>query len=384
MEIISKEEFTELANYQSERCISIYMPTHRSGVEVNEKQDAIVFKNALQKINTDLQKQGLDAPTIERILKPGFELYNNQIFWNSQLDGLAVFIADGYFKTIQLPFKVKDEQFLNHNFFLSPLIPAITSEEEFYLLVLSKHDAQFYEGNAFGMQRIMVEGLPNGMEDVVHFEEKEDMQLFRQGGKGGQGSANFHGHGEGQLDDKANIALYFQEVDKTLFSEVLHDKNKPLLLAGVEYLIPIYKGLSKYNFVMDDTITGSQEHENLNSLYEKAREKLIPYFQQRTKKALQNYYNQIATSLTSSIPEDVIPASFYAQISDLFVCKDEHIWGKFNETDNKLEIHPEKQDGDEDLIDRAAIKTYLNGGGVYILDKEKMPKEAIVAAFKRY
>lgn len=384
MEIISKEEFTELANYQSERCISIYLPTHRAGVEVNEKQDAIVFKNALQKINTDLQNQGLDAPTIERILKPGFELHNNQIFWNSQLDGLAVFMADGYFKTIQLPFKVKDEQFLNHNFFLSPLIPAITSDEEFYLLVLSKHDAQFYQGNAFGMQRIMVEGLPNGMEDVVHFEEKEDQQLFRQGSKGGTGSANFHGHGEGQLDDKANIALYFQEVDKTLFSEVLHDKNKPLLLAGVEYLIPIYKGLSKYNFVMDDAITGSQEHENLNSLYEKAREKLVPYFQQRTKKALQNYYNQIATSLTSSIPEDVIPASFYAQISDLFVCKDEHIWGKFNEAENKLEIHSQKQEGDEDLIDRAAIKTYLNGGGVYILDKEKMPKEAIIAAFKRY
>jgi len=169
-----------------------------------------------------------------------------------------------------------------------------------------------------------------------------------------------------------------------LFSEVLHDKNKPLLLAGVEYLIPIYKGISKYNFIVDDCICGNQEHENVNSLYAKAREKLVPYFQQRTNKALENYYNQIATSLTSSIPEDVIPASFYAQISDLFICRDEHIWGRFNEQDNKLEIHRGQQDGDDDLIDRAAIKTYLNGGGVYVLEKEKMPKEAVIAAFMRY
>jgi hypothetical protein len=384
MEVISREQFNELANYKGEHCISIYLPTHRAGVEVNEKQDALVFKNALQKVNMDLQNKNLDPATINRILKPGFELHNNPLFWNNQLDGLAVFMADGYFKTIQLPFKVKEEQFLNHTFFLTPLIPAITSDEEFYVLVLSKHDAQFFEGNAFGMQRIMVEGLPNGMDDVVHFEEKDDLRLFRQGGKGGTGSASFHGHGEGQLDDKANIGLYFQEVDRTLFSEVLHDKNKPLLLAGVEYLIPIYKGISRYNFIVDDCICGNQEHENINSLYAKAREKLVPYFQQRTNKALENYYNQIATSLTSSIPEDVIPASFYAQISDLFICRDEHIWGRFNEQDNKLEIHRGQQDGDDDLIDRAAIKTYLNGGGVYVLEKEKMPKEAVIAAFMRY
>jgi len=384
MEVISREQFNELANYRGEHCISVYLPTHRAGVEVNQKQDALVFKNALQKINNDLQKKNIDPETINQILKPGFELHSNPLFWNNQLDGLAIFMADGYFKTIQLPFKVKEEQFLNHTFFLTPLIPAITSDEEFYVLVLSKHDAQFFEGNAFGMQRIMVEGLPNAMDDVVHFEEKDDLRLFRQGGKGGTGSASFHGHGEGQLDDKANIGLYFQEVDRTLFSEVLHDKNKPLLLAGVEYLIPIYKGISRYNFIVDDCICGNQEHENINSLYAKAREKLVPYFQQRTNKALENYYNQIATSLTSSIPEDVIPASFYAQISDLFICRDEHIWGRFNEQDNKLEIHRGQQDGDDDLIDRAAIKTYLNGGGVYVLEKEKMPKEAVIAAFMRY
>jgi len=384
MELIPKEEFTELINYQGKNCISIYIPTHRSGVEVNEKQDAILFKNALQAVNTELQNQGLPSQEIETLLAPGFELYNNEIFWNSQLDGLAVFLADGFSKTIQLPFAVPEENYLNSAFYISPLLPAITNKEEFYLLVLSKHDAKFYQGSAFGLQRIEIAELPNGMDDVIRFEEKEGRQLFRQGGKGGTGSASFHGHGEGQLDDKANLGIYFQEVDRTLFAEILHDKNIPLVLAGVEYLIPIYRGVSKYSNIAEEPITGSQEHESQLALFAKCREILAPYFEQQTKKALQNYYNQIATPLTSSMPDKVIPASFYAQISDLFICKGQHIWGKFNETDNKLEIHPQKQEGDECLINKAAAKTYANGGSVYLLDPERMPKESTIAAFMRF
>ena len=384
MEIIPKEEFTELINFQGKNCISIYIPTHRSGVEVNEKQDAIVFKNALQAVNTQLQKQGLPSQAIETLLAPGFELYNNEIFWNSQLDGLAVFLADGFSKTIQLPFTVNEENYLNSAFYISPLLPAITNNEEFYLLVLSKHDAKFYQGNAFGLQRLQVEGLPNGMDDVIRFEEKEGRQLFRQGGKGGTGSASFHGHGEGQLDDKANLGIYFQEVDRTLFAEVLHDKNVPLVLAGVEYLIPIYKGASRYNNIAEQAITGNQEHESQLALFTQCREILAPYFEQQTKKALQNYYNQIATPLTSSMPEKIIPASFYAQISDLFICKGQHIWGNFNEAENKLQIHPQKQEGDECLMNKAAAKTYINGGAVYLLEPQQMPKESIIAAFMRF
>jgi hypothetical protein len=384
MELIPKEEFKELINYSGNNCISIYIPTHRSGVEVNEKQDAIVFKNALQAVNTELQTQGLPSQTIESLLAPGFELYNNEIFWNNQLDGLAVFLADGFSKVIQLPFEVVEENFINSSFYISPLLPAITNKQDFYLLVLSKHDAKFYQGNAFGLQRLEVAGLPNGMDDVIHFEEKEDQQLFRQGGKGGTGSASFHGHGEGQLDDKANLGIYFQEVDKTLFAEVLHDKNAPLVLAGVEYLIPIYKGVSKYNNIAEEAITGSQEHESQLVLFNKARQILEPYFWQETKKSLQNYYNQIATPLTSSMPDKVVPASFYAQVSDLFICKGEHIWGRFDMDNNRLEIHAEKQEGDECLINKAAAQTYINGGAVHLLDSEHMPKESTIAAFMRF
>jgi hypothetical protein len=101
-------------------------------------------------------------------------------------------------------------------------------------------------------------------------------------------------------------------------------------------------------------------------------------------RALENYGNQSATALTSSIPADVIPAAHYGRVSHLFVVKDEHIWGSFDEMNNQLIIHDTQLDGDECLIDKAVIKTLLTGGEVHFLEKERMPADSKIAALLRY
>lgn len=385
MDMITKEAFKELLQFQNSTtpCISIYIPTHRSGVQVNEKQDVIVLKNALQAAQNNLQNQGITSQDAEKLLKPGLNLLGDDLFWNNQMEGLAVFITEGFNNVMKLPFSVAEKCYINSSFYVTPLLPALLKTKEFYLLSLSKHDAKFYQGNEFGLQHVEVEGLPNGMDDVVHFEEKEGRQLFRKGGGSGAETAGYHGH-EGASDDKANITTYFQEVDRTLMAEVLHDKNAPLLLAGVEYLIPIYKSVSKYKPIVEDAITGNQEKESTQALFEKAKKPLLPYFEQRTKDALKNYYTQIATAATSSMPEKVVPASYYAQVSDLFIAKDQHLWGKFNKDDNQLEVHDQKQPGDECLLNQAAVQTVMNGGSVYVLEKDQMPNDSIIAASFRF
>ncbi|MBG6233682.1 hypothetical protein IWX76_000237 [Pedobacter sp. CAN_A7] len=381
--MITKEAFKELLQFQNSACVSIYIPTHRSGMQVNEKQDVIVFKNALQAAQSSLQQQGLTPPEIEKLLKPALKLVGDDHFWNNQAEGLAVFISQGFDKIIHLPFTVPEKCYVNATFYLTPLLPAMLKTKEFYLLALSKHDAKFYQGNEFGLQLVEVEGLPNGMDDVVHFEEKEGRQLFRKGGGSGAEIGGSHGH-EGPNDDKANITTYFQEVDRTLMAEVLHDKNAPLLLAGVEYLIPIYKSVSKYKPILEEAITGNQEREAVQALFEKAKKPLIPYFEQRTKEALEKYYTQIATAATSSMPEKVIPASHYAQVSELFIAKGQHLWGTFNKNDNQLEVHEQKQPGDACLLNQAAVQTLSNGGNVYMLDQDQMPKDSLIAASFRF
>ncbi len=383
MDIITKKDFNELL-LKSPPCISIFMPTHRFGHEVNEKQDSIVLKNHLQSLEKQLKEKSLSSKEIEQLLAPAYALYKDEAFWNYQNDGLAIYMAKDFIKTIQLPYAIEDALYVNDTFNIAPLIEAISNKENYYVLTLSKHDAKFYQGNAFSLSRYEVDGLPNGMDDVVQFEEKEGKQLFRQGSKGGSGSANFHGHGEGTLTDKDAIITYFQEVDRTLCAEVLHDKNLPLLLAGVEYLLPIYKSISKYTHIVDEVLTGNHDFDKEHLLFEQVKELIIPHVTKLKMVALKNYHNQIATSLTASMPETILQASRYARVATLFVSKGQHIWGKFDETDGGIEIHKERQLGDECLISRASVNTFMHGGEVYCLPQEEMPYDSTIAAILRF
>ena len=381
---MTKDDFTALANYHAGNCITLYMPTHRSGMEVNERQDAIRFKHMLQQVQQQLLQKGVERDIVETMLQPGFNLLQDSAFWRRQQHGLAVFIARGHFKYIQLPFHVEEQCYINHAFYTSALLPLLTSKEHFYLLVLSKHSATLYEADAFGMREVPVEGMPLGIDDVVHFEEKDDQQLFRTGSSGAGHGANYHGIGSGKPDEKANISLYMDEVDETLWKEVLSTKHIPLLLAAVDYMIPIFRKRSNYRHIVDDALTGNFEHESVNSLYEKAREKMKPYFEQERSAALDRYANNSGNGLTSPIPDDVIPACYYSRADVLFVQKGAQLWGTFNERDNKLVLHGAEQDGDECLVNAAAAKAVETGAAVFLLEKDEMPADSPMAALMRY
>lgn len=387
MELL-KEDFQTIAGFEAKTSISIYLPVHRSGVEVNEMQDALVLKNKLLQIRKTLTDKGEDQATIENLLKNGFDLIEQRDFWNEQENGLALFLSEGFFKWIKMPFAPKEELFINSTFYVTPLL-GMLKDEKFYLLHLSRHDARFYRGDTFGMKKLDVEGLPNGMNDVIHYEEKGGKQLMRRSGAGtGRNAvqgASFHGHGAGLSDDTEYLITYLKEVDQTLWTQILSTERSPLILAGVDYIIAHYKQISSYKLIAEETLTGNFEREDEHTLFDKAKEKLSAYFEEHTNKALKTYYdNSSGAGLSSPIPEDVIPASFYGKVSDLFVLKDEHIWGNFDEIKNELIIHEELGDRDTCLINKAVVKTIQNGGEVHVLEKEKMPSDAKIAAFMRY
>jgi hypothetical protein len=381
--ILSRDIFTELAGYRADCCISLYLPTNKSGVEVNEQSDAIRFKNALQEASNRLQVKGLDQGTIKKLLQPGFDLVQQETFWTGLTTGLAVFVADGYFKFIKMPMQPVEDLVIESSFYVTPLVPILTSNEEFYVVVISKKQVKLFRGDAFGMEFIPVPGLPQGMQDA-QTPDKDQETTFRLS-EGGNGAANYHGHGGGNnVDDKLLIATYLETADDVLWKEVLHDKTAPLMIAGVEYMIPLYKSVCDYKYIWEEVLTGSYEHMDTQNLYAQAREKMQALFAQKQQKALAMYGNQSATELTSSIVDDVVPGAYYSRIAHLFVEKGAHIWGTFDEMANELQVHESEGEKSEDLIDNAVVKTLQTGGEVYLLERDQMPVESPIAAIFRY
>ena len=81
---------------------------------------------------------------------------------------------------------------------------------------------------------------------------------------------------------------------------------------------------------------------------------------------------------------EAVPAAAYSRIDTLFVDLSQQRWGRFDPDAGEVVVHATPEDGDEDLLDLAAVETYLNGGAVYAVTPDKMPVESAVAAILRY
>jgi hypothetical protein len=381
--ILTKEQFSELANFKDGTCVSIYLPTNATGVEGNERFDPTIFRQSLQQAADQLSRKGRSKEEIDSLLQPGHALAGDETFWTNMTKGLVIFLADGYFKYMKLPVATEADVVVERSFFVTPLIQLIVKDEHYYLLVISKKQVKLFRGDAFGMQFIPVPGLPQGMEDA-QADDKDEETTFRTGGRGGTGGANFHGIGGGNnVDDKAKIATYLEAADDIIWKEFLHNETAPLLLAGVEYLIPIYKSVTDYKHVYTEAMTGSHERDDLPTLYKKSMEIMAPYFRQRLEKALALYGNQSATPLTAWVIKDIVPAAYYGRVAYLFVQKGTHVWGTFDEMSNELKLYGTGGE-EEDLLDNAVAKTLQNGGEVFLVDKEEMPADSPLAAIFRY
>jgi hypothetical protein len=379
--ILTKELFAQIAAYRSSFCISIYCDTHTAGEEVNERFDTTAFKNILQGIEKKLVEKNVSPTSIEKLVKPGFDLIRDDEFWLNLSPGLAVFIAEDYWKFIKMPVAPGNDVVFDSSFFVSPLLPIIISPEYYYLLVISKKRIKLFRGNKFGIEFISVPDLPESMPEVTGDVEK-NRTTWRTGG-GATGGANFHGAGE-DVDHKTEIASYLEAVDDVLYKQIFNKENAPLLLAGVEYLIPIYRSVCDYHNVCKEALTGSYEHHTGSALHEEAIKVMTTFFNQAKNKAKELFANNIATPLTSSMVHTVIPACYYGRVSHLFVRKGAHLPGLFDELNNKLQIHEKQEENSEDLIDNAVEKAFLSGSEVFLVEAAEMPSEGDIAAVFRY
>jgi hypothetical protein len=381
--IVPKELFTYLSTYRSAICVSIVMPAHKAGVEVNQHVDQKAFKFALLQVEKILAQRNTDPSTINKIMKPGYELVADEDIWHNMSDGLAVYMAEDFMKFIRLPGTVSNEVVVNNSFSVMQLVPFMVRIEYFYILDLNKRKCRFFKADYFGIEHIPVDDLPTAVDDVVHFENKDNEKLFRLSGSGSK-AANYHGIGAGKPDDKENIALYLEEVDDTLWNTHLHASNAPLLLSGLEYQVSIYRSVSKYKNIWPEALTGNHQFDESADIYKKAMEVMKPFFDQPLKNALEEFGNKSATNLTSTRSQDIIPAAFYGRISHLFVQKDAHVWGTFNEENGELRLTDTEKENAENLADRAVAKTIENGGSVFMLDSRQMPGTGVLAAVFRY
>jgi hypothetical protein len=381
-------ELKELMTISSDWCISLYMPTYRGGPD--GQQNPIRLKKWLKTAEKQLVDSGVRTADAVELVKPAWELLETPGFWREPGDGLALFIAPGLARTYHLPMPIKRLLVVGERFYLKPLLPLVEGNHHFFVLALSLNKIQLLEGSRYDLHPVELRDAPKSMAEALKEDDVEQpIQRFTRadspGAPGKRASVSYGVGGGVEENAKPNILRYFQQVDKGLRT-TLPLNHTPLILAGVDYLIPLYKEANSYPHLVDTPIKGNPERVQTEELHAEAAQILQPYFNRPQAEAT-DCYNQFAgngSGLTSTDLLEILQASLAARVETLFVPEDSQQWGTFDPTANKIELSDAPRIGDQDLFDLAAIQTYLSGGTVFVVNPNQVPGEGPLAAIFRY
>jgi len=381
MDRITTDELKNLFVRYRGWCVSLFMPTHRAGRE--REQGPIRLKNLLRQAEESLLAKGLRPRDVKEMLKPAQDLLDEPPFWQYQSDGLAVFCTPETFRTYRLPLPFEELVVISNHFHFKPLLPFFAGDGRFYILALSRNQVRLLEGTRDTVDEVDIKSVFPALAEALHYEAPERQLQFHTGttsAKTGDRAAVYHGHDPSD-EDKAKILRWFRKIDDEL-SGVLTDR--PVVLAGVEYLFPLYKEVNSYPHLVGDGITGNPEKLRPEELHAQAWPLVQPIFIKAQEEAAVQYGKIVGTGLTTTSVEEAVSAAHLGRVGILFVATGVQVWGNFDPETLSAHIHETPEPGDVDLLNLAAVQSILHGGKVYAVSPEEVPDRGSLAAVFRY
>jgi hypothetical protein len=352
------------------------MPTHRGGSE----EDPIRFRKLLGQAQERLVVHGLRGPVARDFLAPLGSLLEDVSFWPNQCDGLAAFLARDFLRVYRVPWAFQEELEVGGLFLVAPLLPLLYGDGRFYVLALSQNGVRLFQGTRFTVSPVDLKGVPRSLAEALRTHDRDEVLTFHtRPTSGGSWGAIFEGHGVGIDDAKDDLLRYFRGIDRGLHG-VLREGRAPLVLAAVEYLMPIYRQASTYPHLLERGVEGNPDRLSEKELHDRAWAVVRPHFQGALRRAIDVYHQAAPTCRATSEVKRVVPAAYRGEAETVFVALGQRLWGTLDPGTNEVSVHEQPGPGDEELVNFAAAHALRHGNTVYALRPEEMPAGKFLAA----
>jgi len=371
-ENLDRAELDSLLNLEANWYLSLYMPTAKAGSEI--RQNSIRYKNLLKQIQDSIKDREI-WETISSV-------EGEPDFWNTQLHGLAVLGTPDLLRLYRLPMALPELVRVNTHFHLRPLLPFLNNNGSFLVLTIDQQEIRLWLGSHFDkLVEIPLPDLPTSFEDyLATYDIKAEIQ-FRGGHFGGSGNQGlFHGHGDVTVKEETEIKHFLQHFDGEI-SNLLKEFNLPLVIAGVESILPLYLEANTYKLMIGKGIDVQPESISEDKLRQKAWELVEPYYQASQQQYLAEIGEQSHVDRVTNELARILQDSFQGKVKALFVSPQAERWGYFNPDTQAVDFHQERQADSQDLYDTAVEWVLKRGGDVYLDEDQSSPP---ITALLRY
>ena len=350
-----RELFDRLAAASGEVLISVYLPTHVKGAEID--QSRIMLKNGIAQIDSWLEDAGWKPRVREERLQAVHALLDDQEFWEHQRHGLAIFVNDRAETTpLALDNPVQERAVLAASFHLRPTIPSIESTR-LPVLVLSRHGVRLYSASSLDVFPVDAD-LPKSVDDVNWFVDREKQRQQHADRAGSTRSR--HGH-DPSASEGEDLDRFLRAVSAGLPEA---DPLRPLVVLGDDNLVARFETVHDHEMVSPPN-SGIGDIDDVREVHEKATEVVEDHESAEQETHLGLAREQLGTGNAITDVTEGLIAAVSGRVSRLLIHREASpIWGRFDPSSLDVTFHDEQEVFDVDLLDRLAVHAMLNGAPV--------------------
>lgn len=365
--------------------ISIWMPTHTN----DTRQDPIRMKNLLSQAEEQLISQDIRVSDVAELLEPLRLILRDGGFWLHPSNALGVFLHEGRSQIFRIPFTTPQVVTVGRFFYVKPLFGDIQRNPNFYILILSKNKVQLLHANRLDVQPMELPNAPKNFGEFLQFDDTERHLEFHSGAArhqpGSRRPAVYHGQGAGvdEAQEKRRLQDYCRHIDAAVIHET-HNQKGRVVLAALEPIEGVYRQISSCPRLDERRVEGNFDQAAPHEVHKKAVAVLENDFHQPIRDFQERYHQAASAGLSSNNLEDILRLTSMQAVQELLVCLEEPCWGRFIPENHRLEQHDDRQPGDEDLLNTAAVLAYHGGASVHAVPRNSIPDTAPAAAVLRF
>lgn len=396
MDAFSRAEILELIEADTQPAISIYMPIeYQNRVK---KAIRLQFRSLVDQAATQFKESGrydteLYMPLLDRL----YEHVEDAAFWLEMDKGLAVFIAPDFERIYRLPTAFSPLSVVAPNFHTRPLMKYLSTPQQYWILAVGQNEVNLWEGTAAGVRPIDLETLPDNLQDalLLDIEGERVGTSFRgtasrfrgSGASRSNPSPVFQSSGGGSKEEqKAWIREYFSQVDNAVL-DYLRGKNGPVVLAGVDYLHPLYRAVTNLPNLAEQGIEGNIQYLNHAEIHQRAWPIIEKEIARQYDSVLALWERAYGLGNAEMDIANIARLVLEGRVHMLMIDAEQHLWGQIDWNSGAVTFLKENGSNADlqvvDLLDELAEQVLALGGQVCILSNDKMPSSTGAAAILR-
>lgn len=375
--MVNEKVIDELVNTNGDVLTTITMKTHKKGEE--SKQDPIRFKNLINEAEIKLREKGIKEAKIDGYLSKAKSLLEEPMFWSHADRGLAIYVSKEKTNIYKLPYELEEQVYINEHFLVTPLLPMQSLDGTFTVLVVSRQQAKLLKCTRNDVEDITPEGISTSVEDYLEVDPEKQLQ-FHSGSTGQK--AMYFGHNANDEDKMIIVEQFFRELEKEV-TQVLRERNDPLVMIGLNDNISLYKKIDNYSRTVDEAVLFNPDELSEAEIKDKGWNIIKKHFLKDMYASIDKFSEKENSKVSNNL-NDIAEATAMGRSQTVFISKGEKKWGFYDAENQTVQYSSSPKNGDVELLNWLSITAHKTGSKVYMLPKDEMPMRSMVAAAYRF